>query len=119
MRTHCIADQPTALRPTRESSRYIADEVAMAQKLDIAFWSYDRTRLLADGSVKIEGADVAFHSARIVPEIFEAMIRRRAYGLRTGHDLLPSHLRRGGSLTVSGDSRLPRPRVQARCHLHQ
>ena len=42
----------------------------MAQKLDIAFWSYDRTRLLADGSVKIEGADVAFHSARIVPEIF-------------------------------------------------
>jgi hypothetical protein len=36
----------------------------MAQKLDIAFWSYDRTRLLADGSVKIEGADVAFHSAR-------------------------------------------------------
>ena len=51
----------------------------MAQKLDIAFWSYDRTRLLADGSVKIEGADVAFHSARIVPEIFEAMIRRRAY----------------------------------------
>jgi hypothetical protein len=56
-----------------------AEEVAMAQKLDIAFWSYDRTRLLADGSVKIEGADVAFHSARIVPEIFEAMIRRRAY----------------------------------------
>src|SRR5262249_29870705 len=40
---------------------------------------YDRTRLLADGSVKIEGADVAFHSARIVPEIFEAMIRRRAF----------------------------------------
>jgi hypothetical protein len=30
----------------------------MAQKLDIAFWSYDRTRLLADWSVKIEGADV-------------------------------------------------------------
>ena len=51
----------------------------MAQKLDIAFWSYDRTRLLADGSVKIERADAAFHSARIVPEIFEAMIRRRAY----------------------------------------
>ena len=51
----------------------------MTQKLDIAFWNYDRTRSLADGSVKIEGADVAFHSARIVPEIFEAMIRRRAY----------------------------------------
>ena len=26
----------------------------MAQKLDIAFWSYDRTRLLADGLVKID-----------------------------------------------------------------
>jgi hypothetical protein len=60
----------------------IGEEVAMAQKLDIAFWNYDRTRLLADGSVKIEGADVAFDSARIVPEIFEAMIRRRAYVVR-------------------------------------
>lgn len=47
--------------------------------LDIAFWNYDRTRLLADGTVKIEGIDANFHSARIVPEIFEAMIRRRAY----------------------------------------
>ena len=47
--------------------------------LDIAFWDYDRTRLLADGSVKIEGIDATFHSARIVPEIFEAMIRQRAY----------------------------------------
>ncbi len=49
------------------------------RKLDIAFWNYDRTRLLADGTVKIDGADAAFHSARIVPEIFEAMIRQRAY----------------------------------------
>ena len=49
------------------------------RKLDIAFWNYDRTRLLADGTVKISGADAAFHSARIVPEIFEAMICRRAY----------------------------------------
>ena len=51
----------------------------MAQRLDIAFWNYDRTRLLADGSVKIEGVDATFHSARIVPEIFEAMVGRRAY----------------------------------------
>jgi hypothetical protein len=52
--------------PSRAKARVcIAEEVAMAQKLHIAFWSYDRTRLLADGSVKIEGADVAFHSARI------------------------------------------------------
>ncbi len=49
------------------------------RKLDIAFWNYDRTRLLADGAVKIDGADATFHSARIVPEIFEAMIRQRAY----------------------------------------
>ena len=49
------------------------------RKIDVAFWNYDRTRLLADGTVKIEGVDAAFHSARIVPEIFEAMIRKRAY----------------------------------------
>lgn len=49
------------------------------RKLDIAFAGYDRTRALLDGSVRIEGADAAFHTARIVPEIFEAMIRRRAY----------------------------------------
>jgi hypothetical protein len=49
------------------------------RKLDIAFWNYDRTRLLADGTVKIEGVDAAFHSARIVPEIFKAMIKARAY----------------------------------------
>jgi len=35
--------------------------------------------LLADGTVKINGVDAAFHSARIVPEIFEAMIRQQAY----------------------------------------
>jgi 4,5-dihydroxyphthalate decarboxylase len=48
-------------------------------KLDIAFWNYDRTRLLADGTIKIAGADPTFHSAKIVPQIFEAMIRQRAY----------------------------------------
>src|SRR6516225_11469948 len=80
MRTHCIADQPPALRhQARKLAFILPEEAAMAQKLDIAFWNYDRTRLLADGSVKIEGADAAFHSARIAPEIFEAMIRRRAY----------------------------------------
>ena len=48
-------------------------------KLDIAFWNYDRTRALADGTVKIAGVDAKFHSARIVPEIFERMIRQRAF----------------------------------------
>jgi hypothetical protein len=85
----------------------------MAQKLDIAFWSYDRTRLLADGSVKIEGADVAFHSARIVRDLRSDDTSARLRRLRTGHDLLPSHLRRGGALAVSGDSRLSRPGVEA------
>ncbi len=51
----------------------------MTTKLDIAFWDYDRTKLLADGTVKIEGVDASFHGARIVPEIFEAMVRQRAY----------------------------------------
>ncbi len=49
------------------------------EKLDIAFWNYDRTRALADGSVKIEGAAARFHTARIIPEIFGNMIRDRAY----------------------------------------
>ncbi|WP_428532566.1 hypothetical protein [Rhodopila sp.] len=49
------------------------------RKLDIAFWNYDRTRPLADGTIKIDGVNASFHSARVVPQIFEAMIRRRAY----------------------------------------
>ncbi len=44
-------------------------------KLDIAFWNYDRTRALADGKVKIKGADATFHSAPIVTEIFEGVVR--------------------------------------------
>ena len=51
----------------------------MARKLNIAFINYDRTRALAEGSVKIDGVDANFHTARIVTEIFEGMIRRRAY----------------------------------------
>jgi hypothetical protein len=47
--------------------------------LDIAFWIYDRTRALVDGSVRIEGVDAHFHSGRIVTSIFKEMIRRRAY----------------------------------------
>lgn len=48
-------------------------------KLDIAFWNYGRTCALADGTVKIEGVDAHFRSARIVPEIFECMVKDRAY----------------------------------------
>jgi 4,5-dihydroxyphthalate decarboxylase len=50
-----------------------------ASKLDVAFWDYDRAKLLRDGAVTIEGVDATFHSGRIVTDIFEAMIRDRAY----------------------------------------
>ncbi len=48
-------------------------------KLQIAFGEYDRTHVLADGTVKIEGVDTSFHSNRIVTEVFAGMIRDRAY----------------------------------------
>ena len=48
-------------------------------KLEIAFGEYDRTRVLSDGTVKIEGVDASFHSNRIVTEVFAGMIRDRAY----------------------------------------
>jgi hypothetical protein len=34
--------------------------------LNVAFWNYDRTRLLADETVKIDGVDARFHTAQIV-----------------------------------------------------
>jgi 4,5-dihydroxyphthalate decarboxylase len=49
------------------------------RKLDIAFWNYDRGRALREGEVKLEGIDASFHSGRIVVDIFEAMIKDRAY----------------------------------------
>src|SRR5271156_3027819 len=45
--------------------------------LDIAFWDYDRTRALANGKVKIPGGEASFHSAPIVTEIFEGVVRGR------------------------------------------
>jgi hypothetical protein len=48
-------------------------------KLDIACWDYDRTHALTDGSVAIDGVDARLHTARIVTEIFESMIRHRAF----------------------------------------
>ena len=44
-------------------------------KLDIAFWDYDRTRTLADGTVKMPGIEVSFHSAPIVTQIFEGAVQ--------------------------------------------
>ena len=48
-------------------------------KLDLAFWNYDRTSALANGTVRIKGVDSTFHSAKIVTEIFEAMVKDRAF----------------------------------------
>jgi hypothetical protein len=48
-------------------------------KLEIAFGEYDRTRVLADGTVKMKGIDATYHSNRIVTEVFAGMIRDRAY----------------------------------------
>jgi hypothetical protein len=48
-------------------------------KLEIGFGDYDRTRVMVDGSVKIDGVDANYHSYRIVTEVFEAMVRERAF----------------------------------------
>jgi hypothetical protein len=116
------------LAPRAKARVYAAAEVCHGTKLDIAFRSYDRTRLRADGSVKIEGADVAFHSARVVPEIFEAMIRERAYDvselgmtyfLRTfdeqGHSpflaipVFPARAFRHGAIYINKNSGIEKP----------
>lgn len=43
-------------------------------KLNVAFWDYDRTRALVNGSVKIAGADASFHTAPIVTILFEGVV---------------------------------------------
>jgi len=49
------------------------------QKLAIGFGDYDRTRIMVDGTVKIDGVDASYHPYRIVTEVFEAMIKDRAF----------------------------------------
>ena len=51
----------------------------MALKLNFAYWNYDRTRALTDGSVRIEGVDLNYRSDVIVSDIFERMIRQREF----------------------------------------
>lgn len=50
-----------------------------SSKLDIAFWNYDRAQALRDGEVTIDGVDATFHNGRIVTDIFECMVKDRAY----------------------------------------
>ena len=96
-------------------------------KLDIAFWDYDRTRALADGTVTIDGVDATFHSAPIVTEIFEGMIRGNmfdvselgmTYFLRTLDDddpqfiaipVFPNRAFRHSAIYINKASRITRP----------
>jgi hypothetical protein len=50
-------------------------------QLNIAFWDYDRTRALADGTVTIDGVCASFHSAPIVTEIFRGMIGEHSFDI--------------------------------------
>jgi len=97
-------------------------------KLDFAFWDYDRTRALADGSVKMDGViDGAFHSAPIVTEIFRGMIADGSfdvselgftYFLRTFKDgaspfvalpVFPNRAFRHSAIFVNKASKIERP----------
>lgn len=94
-------------------------------KLNLAFWNYDRTRALANGRVKILGAEVNCHSAPIVTQIFEGLIDRRfdvselgfTYFLRTFQEgqspfiaipVFPNRAFRHSSVYVSKASRTSR-----------
>jgi len=50
-----------------------------ALKLNFAYWNYDRTRALTDGSVRIDGVDLTYRSDVIVSDIFERMVRQREF----------------------------------------
>ena len=96
-------------------------------KLDIAFWEYDRTRALVDGSVEIAGVDAAYHSAPIVTEIFRGMIADHAfdvselgltYFLRTFQNgespfvaipVFPNRAFRHSAIFINKDSGIERP----------
>ena len=48
-------------------------------KLTLGCWNYDRTRALADGSVRPTGIDLTYRGARQVGEIMERMMRGREF----------------------------------------
>ena len=95
-------------------------------QLDVAFWDYDRTRALANGTVKIPGANAAFHSAPIVTQIFEGAVQGKfnvselgmTYFLRTfeGHEspfvaipVFPNRAFRHSAIYVNKASGIQKP----------
>src|SRR6202012_5702016 len=68
------------IRNTTRFSSSNTQEIDMSgTKLDIAFWNYDRAQALRDGEVRIDGVDAIFHNGKIVTDIFERMVKDRAY----------------------------------------
>lgn len=48
-------------------------------QLKVGCHAYDRTRALFDGTVKFDGVDASFEGDGLVSDIFERMVRHRAY----------------------------------------
>ena len=55
--------------------------MAAALKLNLACWTYDRTRALMDGTVRPEGIELATQSAQLVGEIMERVIKTSDFDL--------------------------------------
>ena len=47
--------------------------------LTLGCWNYDRTRALADGSIRADGIDLTWRSAQQVGEIMARMVRDREF----------------------------------------
>ena len=95
-------------------------------KLDIAFWDYDRTRALANGTLKMPKVAATFHSAPLVTQIFEGAVRGQfhvselgmTYFLRTfqGQDspflaipVFPNRAFRHSAIYINLDSGIEKP----------
>ena len=50
-------------------------------KLKLGFGNYDRHRALVDGSIKIAGVDAQYETHQIITEVFERLVRQRAYDI--------------------------------------
>ncbi len=81
---HMVTNRSQTVVPRLYSKYIYYTNFYMSElNLNIAFWNYDRTRPLGDGTVKIDGVNATFYSARIVTEIFERMIRAASSTFRS------------------------------------